>query len=262
MTESPTTVSTGRHRGPRAGTRPVQPPQTIAPQLARSPDARAVRVAEGSTEKSPRGYRPDYAKLKTLCRQAGLKLIDLYEPGVIPKQLISQGTLKKWRQGGRATSESLVKITEALSGRLRWQVDWRELIQAGPTNVSLNRRLAILPFHAATGDRVGGDGAGGFRASILVQLSKLRGLRVISFPTLDLVTAPQSDDAELVVDVALSGTLRTHGDLARLDVELTDIRTREVLWASSYPFSEADQLRAQTAIAGEVANQIGRTLAA
>jgi TolB-like protein len=259
MNEPTTTAEapTGRHRGARA----QSPRQAVAPQRAKSPDARSVRVGEDNTDRSPRGYRVDYPKLKTLCRQAGLKMIDLYEPGVVPRQLISEGTLKKWRRGGRGTSESLVKIAEALSDRLRWGLDWRELIQAGIANVSLNRRLAILPFHAATGDRVGGDGAGGFRASILAQLSKLPGLRVISFPTLELVTAPQSDDAELVVDVVLSATLRAHGDLARLDVELTDIRTREVLWASSYPFSEADQLRAQTAIAGEVANQIGRTLA-
>ena len=214
---------------------------------------------EHKPKKKPRGYRVDYAKLKNLCRQAGLKIIDLYEPGVVKQQLISEGTLKKWRGGGCGTSESLTRIAAELSTRLRWQLDWRELVDTGSGGVSLNHRLAILPFHATHGDRVG-DGASGFRASIVAQLSKLQGLRVISVP--DSAAAVQAGESNLAADVVLNGALRLHDDLARLDVELMDTRTREVLWAHAYPFSEADHLRAETAIAAEVADQIGRALAA
>ncbi len=147
MNEPPATAegSTARHRGPRQRARSAQMSQAVAPQRAPSPEERSVHVGEGGTEKIPRGYRVDYGKLKTLSRQAGLKIIDLYEPGVIPRQLISEGTIKKWRRGGRGTSESPVKIASALSSRLGWQVDWRELTQVENASVAVSCRVAILP---------------------------------------------------------------------------------------------------------------------
>lgn len=209
-----------------------------------------------------RGYRVDYRKLKTLCRQSGLKLVDLYEPGMVKRQLISEGTLKKWRKGGRASSDSLLKVAEALSEHLHWRVDWRELTQRGLLTASLNRRLAIPPFRAAAAGQECGGAAEGFRASIVAQLWKVQGLRVVSVPALESAAASQPRRSGLEADVVLSGALRSSGELSRLDIELTDAKTCEVLWASSYPFSAPDQLSAQAAIAAEVADQIGRALAA
>lgn len=234
----------------RACSVPADP--TARPTRANAPHPGAQRIGPASR---PRGYRVDYHKLKTLCRQAGLKMIDLYEPGVLPRQLMSEGTFKNLRKGGRASIDMLLRIAEALSGRLHWHVDWRDLIEREFAADSLHHRLAVLSFDPPVSDA---DGADGFHASIVAQLLKLRGLRVVSVPA----PAATAENVAIEADAMLNGAVRTCGELARLDVAMIDARTREVLWANSYPFAVSDRLRAEAAIAAEVADQIGRALAA
>ncbi len=241
------------------------------PRQGKSGGGRAIsRATTTANDEHRRGYSVDYPKLKTLCRQAGLKIIDLYEPGLaLESRLLSEGTIKKWRSGGRATSGSLVKLADVLSVRVGWRVDWRELVRAESAGVSFNHCLLMPAFQAATGERLGADLAGGFRATILAQLSSVRGLRVVSADLATVLEIAAHSKAENrqrdvradEVCAVLIGILRAHGDVARLDVELTDTKKQEVLWASSYPFSESQLLHAQSAIATDVVRQICRVLA-
>lgn len=226
---------------------------------------RSSRVRQVASEaERQRGYPVDYPKLRALCRQAGLKLVDFYEPGLLPKVVVSEGTIKKWRAGGHASIESLTKVGDILSQRLGWKVSWRELTLTRSA-ILRPRRIAVLPFRAER-DGSRDDSADGFRASILVQLYNIQGLRVRSVAG---AAVGAEVDGHLVsalrrsgVQAILGGTVRTHKDAARLDLELADTATRELLWAHSFPFSDEDVLHAQTAIATEVANQIARALGA
>jgi hypothetical protein len=70
--------------------------------------------------------------LVALLREAGLRLVDLCEPGKrTTKQLVSMETLRKWRRGRRASIDSLTLVAAELTKHARRSVDWRDLVEDG-----------------------------------------------------------------------------------------------------------------------------------
>ena len=125
------------------------------------------------------GYRVDFAKLKLLCHQAGLTLVDLYEPGTFPRKLISEAALKKWRRGGRARAETLTSIAAALSTWLHFRVEWRDLVQADPIPSPTTPRYVVVSLHAE-GSAPWNGLVASLRNSIVARLSKVSGVRLLA----------------------------------------------------------------------------------
>lgn len=210
----------------------------------------AELLTKGSKRVAPANYRVDYAKLKVLCRQAGLAVVDLYEPGTLPRRALSEATLKKWRRGGRAKVETLIAVASALSTRLRWRVDWRDIVQSDIEGGS----LAGEAIQIAVGSDQNEDlrqVAEGFRNSVVARLTKIRGLRVLMRP---IDCPPPMDLGETAT--LLQMTLRRCGHQARLDVSLTERDCGLIRWAESYLIGDDDMIRAEAAIAIDIAHQV------
>lgn len=132
------------------------------------------------TKRAKTGYLLDWEKIKSLCRQCGMKISDLYEPGVFPVAVVSYAAIKKWRAGGRISIDSLLKLSHAFSKKLHWHVELLDLVRAEPIEATPTLRLAVLPLqNVSAGPHH--DFADGFRATIVAILSKL-GVQVMMVP--------------------------------------------------------------------------------
>jgi hypothetical protein len=80
----------------------------------------------------PVGYLVSWDKLSVLLREAGLRLVDLCEPGKrTTKRLVSMETLRKWRRGKRASIDSLTLLASEMTKHAKRSVDWREFVADG-----------------------------------------------------------------------------------------------------------------------------------
>lgn len=132
---------------------------------------------------------------------------------------------------------------------------------AGPDRTALARQgfhaVVVLPFDgegalAAQGDRLAGD--------VIAALSRVPGLRVISRSTSRLFRDRPVDvaaiGAELGVRYVVEGTVRQEGDTLRIDVALTDAKSRLQLWTQRFERGRAASFAVQDDIARGIARHL------
>jgi serine/threonine-protein kinase len=124
------------------------------------------------------------------------------------------------------------------------------------------RFLAVLPFENMSADPENEYFSDGITEDIITQLSKIRGLRVISRTTVmryKLVPHTVRDVArELGVSHVLEGSVRQAAGRLRIVAQLIDASTEEHLWSETYDRELRDVFGIQT----EVAEHIAETLQA
>lgn len=124
-----------------------------------------------------------------------------------------------------------------------------------------SRSLIVLPFSTNEGE-VGSLLADGLLGEILAQLYKIEGLKTVGRTTAmhyrgtDKSIGAIAD--EVGVATVLSGNIIQAADAARLDVELLEPKSGEVLWGDSYVLAHTVQglFRIQTDIAARIANAL------
>ena len=100
----------------------------------------------------------------------------------------------------------------------------------------------------------------GISEDILTQISKISELRVISqssvmrYKNTDLST--QEIAIELGVNHILEGSVRKYGDMVRFAVQLTDVKSDNLLWAGTFDRKVADILALQREVSMEVARAL------
>ena len=96
--------------------------------------------------------------------------------------------------------------------------------------------------------------------SLIYRLSQLPGLKVSPTNSVLRYKGSQSDVAtiakELEVDAVMSGRLTQRGDDLTISVELTDVRTRKLIWAEQYARKMSDLLATQREIANAVTQKL------
>ena len=152
----------------------------------------------------------------------------------------------------------------ALGGALWWTVlrepgPQESTRQAAPPQ-DRRRLLAVLPFENISGN---GEGyfAAGMTQEVTSQLSKLSALRVIGRTAVAQFKDPRSQlsvlTKELGIGSAVSGTVREDGARVRVNVELIDAQSGQVIWSEQYDREGVDVFAAQSDIAlkvGQVLN--------
>lgn len=123
--------------------------------------------------------------------------------------------------------------------------------------------LAVLPFQNLSGDPGQEFFSDGLTEEMITQLGQTypRYLGVIARTSAMQYKHPQKDAAEigrdLRVDYILEGSVRRAGDRVRITTQLIQVHDQTQVWAHSYQRDLPDILSVQTAVARDVAGQIG-----
>jgi eukaryotic-like serine/threonine-protein kinase len=121
------------------------------------------------------------------------------------------------------------------------------------------RVLAVLPFQDISSGR-GGYFAAGMTQEVTGQLSKLSALRVVGTTAVAQFKDPRSQLSmlakELGIGSAVTGTVREEGTRVRVNVELVDSQSGQVLWSEQYDREGVDVFAAQS----DIALRIGEAL--
>jgi TolB-like protein/tetratricopeptide (TPR) repeat protein len=120
--------------------------------------------------------------------------------------------------------------------------------------------IAVLPFENRSGNSDTDYLSDGLAESLIYRLSQLPSLKVSPTNSVLRYKGSQSDVAtiakELEVDAVMMGRLTQRGDDLTISVELTDARTKKLIWAEHYVRKMSDLLATQREIAGAVTQKL------
>ena len=124
--------------------------------------------------------------------------------------------------------------------------------------------MAVLPFVSLNPDVSQEYFADGITENILIQLASLRNLRVISRTSVmrykkTTKSAPEIA-SELNVKYILEGSVQTHGNKVRVNVQLIDAQKDHHVWAKAFVESLDDIFTIQGIVAEAVARQLQSAL--
>ena len=127
----------------------------------------------------------------------------------------------------------------------------------GPSAPADTPAIAVLPFAYVGPDAASDYLADGFTEEVIADLSKIRGLRVIS-RTSSMALKHTVKDArqigrELAAGHLLEGTVRRHGDRIRVSVRLIDPTRDHPLWGGKYDGVLDEVFAIQEQIARQIA---------
>jgi eukaryotic-like serine/threonine-protein kinase len=160
----------------------------------------------------------------------------------------------------RLATRSTIAISAVALAGLAGALWWNELRQSGPAEttghaeVPQHRRhlLAVLPF-----ENISRDGeayfAAGMTQEVTSQLSKLSALRLVGNTAVAQFKDPRHQLSALAKDLGVgsvvTGTVREQGALVRVNVELIDAASGQVIWSEQYDREGVDVFAAQSDIA-------------
>ena len=129
-----------------------------------------------------------------------------------------------------------------------------------PAGIEQINSIAVLPFENRSGSADTDYLSDGLAESLIYRLSQLPGLKVSPTNSVLRYKGSQSDVAtiakELEVDAVMSGRLTQRGDDLTISVELTDARTKKLIWAEQYVRKMSDLLATQREIASAVTQKL------
>jgi TolB-like protein/Tfp pilus assembly protein PilF len=155
------------------------------------------------------------------------------------------------------------KLASAIIGLLLFGVisaaGYWAFFSRGSSSRQINS-IAVLPFENRSGNSDTDYLSDGLAESLIYRLSQLPGLKVSPTNSVLRYKGSQSDVAaiakELEVDAVMSGRLTQRGDDLTISVELTDARTRKLIWAEQYARKMSDLLATQREIAATVTQKL------
>src|SRR5437773_5668380 len=158
---------------------------------------------------------------------------------------------------------AMVVATVAIAGGGWWVVTHQP--RAAPVAAAKpaddpRRLLAVLPFENITRDGKPGYFGAGMTEEVTGQLSKLSALRVVGRAVVAKFKDVRSDLAVMVQELGIgsvvTGTVREDGPRLRVNVELMDARSGQVIWSEQYDREATDVFAVQSDIALRVADAL------
>lgn len=150
---------------------------------------------------------------------------------------------------------SAVIFAAIILGIFFWQ---REVAKAAPVSI------ALLPLESITSDAEQEWFTDGMTDSLITELAKISGLRVISRSTAmkykGTDKVPPEIATELGIEYVIEGSVVKMGDQIKVAVRLINAPNDEYLWAEQYEREFSDILVLQGEIAQSIADQIQVTL--
>ncbi len=162
---------------------------------------------------------------------------------------------------------AIAAVTLSAAAALWWMAsrDGRinESRSSAAARTDRRRLLAVLPFENISR---GGEGyfAAGMTEEVTNQLSKLSGLGVVSRTAVASFKGGRADLSKMVQDLgigsAVTGTVREDGSRVRVNVELVDAPSGQVIWSDQYDREGVDVFAAQSDIALRVAGALNASV--
>jgi non-specific serine/threonine protein kinase len=122
------------------------------------------------------------------------------------------------------------------------------------------RSVAVLYFENLSGGKEDEYLRDGVTEDIITELSKIKGLKVFSRPTVlawrDKPVTPAQIGQQLKASCVLTGTLRRAGQRLRITTQLVDTQTDFPLWSERYDREMADVFAVQDEIARKIAEAL------
>ena len=129
-----------------------------------------------------------------------------------------------------------------------------------PATAEQINSIAVLPFENRSGNSDTDYLSDGLAESLIYRLSQLPSLKVSPTNSVLRYKGKDMDVAqiarELEVDAVMTGRLTQRGDDLTISVELTDARTKKLIWAEQYVRKMSDLLATQREIAGTVTQKL------
>ena len=126
------------------------------------------------------------------------------------------------------------------------------------------RSVAVLYFENLSGQKEDEYLRDGVTEDIITELSKIKGLKIFSRPTVlayrDKPVTPAQIGQQLGAACVLTGSLRRAGARLRITAQLVDTRTDFPLWSERYDRDMADVFEVQDEIARKIAEALRVTL--
>jgi len=152
----------------------------------------------------------------------------------------------------------------AILGLLVMAAIWKKTSDQNTENLAGTPSVVVLPFKNLSGDTQQEYFSDGITDDLITDLSRIKALRVI---------APQSsyyfknnpaglDEIahKLGVLYIVEGSVRKSGNQIRINVQLTDTKKRESIWANRFETDEGDIFKIQDAITRNVMDAMTLTL--
>jgi non-specific serine/threonine protein kinase len=126
------------------------------------------------------------------------------------------------------------------------------------------KSIAVLYFENLSGVKEDEYLRDGVTEDIITDLSKIKGLKIFSRPTVlayrDKPVTPAQIGQQLKASCVLTGTLRRAGQRLRITAQLVDTQTDFPLWSERYDREMADVFEVQDEIARKIAQALRVTL--
>ncbi len=126
------------------------------------------------------------------------------------------------------------------------------------------RSVAVLYFENLSGVKEDEYFRDGITEDIITELSKIKGLKTFSRPTVlayrDKAVTPAQIGQQLGAAYALGGSLRRSGDRLRINAQLVDTSTDFPIWSERYDREMKDVFEVQDEIARKIAEALRVTL--
>src|SRR2546426_9131597 len=134
----------------------------------------------------------------------------------------------------------------------------------GAADRASEKSIAVLYFENLSGVKEDEYFRDGITEDIITELSKIRGMKVFSRPTVlayrDRAVTPSQVGQQLGAAYVLAGTLRRAGSRLRITTQLVDTRTDFPLWSERYDREMKDVFEVQDEIARKIAEALRVTL--
>ena len=169
------------------------------------------------------------------------------------------------RRVGRAMAAAVIAGLAIAGGGALWWMASRDTPPSEPkpaTATAADPRwvLAVLPFENVTRDKGSGYFAAGMTDEVTSRLSKLSALRIVGRAAVAAFKSGRSDLPGMVKELGIgslvTGTVREDGSRVRVNVELMDARSGQVLWSEQYDREGVDVFSAQSDIALRIAEAL------
>ena len=136
--------------------------------------------------------------------------------------------------------------------------------RSGTPAKAAEKSIAVLYFENLSGVKEDEYLRDGVTEDIITELSKIKGLRILSRPTVlpyrdKSVTAAQVGQ-QLRATVVLAGSIRRAGNRLRITAQLVDAKTDSLVWSERYDREMADVFEVQDEIARKIAEALRITL--
>jgi TolB-like protein/Tfp pilus assembly protein PilF len=188
-------------------------------------------------------------------------MYDLTPDGIrrTPPATAADQTDLSLRRTDKLILTALAVIAVVVGGRLAVEIRNVEPDTASQVTAAASS-VAVLPLDNLSGDPEQEYFVSGMHETLIADLARISGLKVISRTSAELYRDSDKAAGEIASELGvvhlIEGSVQRSGDRVRVNVQLIDAAEDETLWSESYDRAVVDVLRLQSDIARAIAGQV------